>query len=205
MTHLTCCQNAYINGLNDGGRKAKDIADKVDVPLGTIYRVIKSGYTKEPTTLVETRGRPSKFTARDKRSVVRYTIKNRRSTLGEITNASPVEAHPDTIRKVLKEVDINNRIARMKPFLMPRHIVNRLVFAKEHLKWTFDQWKEVIWTDESTFELGKSGQLRVWRRAGEEFNNDCTGSTQKSGRTSVMVWGHHSIRLKVRTGSNGQE
>ena len=33
MTHLTCCQNAHINGLNDGGMKAKYIADKVDVPI----------------------------------------------------------------------------------------------------------------------------------------------------------------------------
>jgi len=64
-----------------------------------------------------------------------------------------------------------------------------MLFAKEHLGWTIDQWKQVIWTDESSFESGKSGQLRVWRTADEEFNQECTGSTHKSGRTSVMVWG----------------
>ena len=75
MTHLTCCQKAYINGLNDGGMKVKDIATKVDVPLTTVYRVIKLGYTKEPTPIVETRGRPSKFTARDRRAVVNIAKK----------------------------------------------------------------------------------------------------------------------------------
>ena len=75
MTHLTCCQNAYINGLNDGGMKAKYIADKVDVPIATIYRVIKLGYTKEPTPIVKTRGRPSKFTARDRSAVVNIAKK----------------------------------------------------------------------------------------------------------------------------------
>ena len=110
-------------------------------------------------------------------------------TLAEITDVSPVKAHPDTIRLILKEANMNNRVARMKPFLMPKHIVDRMLFAKEHLGWTIDQWKQVIWTDESSFESGKSGQLRVWRTADEEFNQECTGSTHKSGRTSVMVWG----------------
>ena len=174
MTHLTCCQKAYINGLNDGGMKVKDIATKVDVPLTTVYRVIKLGYTKEPTPIVETRGRPSKFTARDRRAVVNIAKKNRRMTLAEITDVSPVKAHSNTIRLILKEANMNNKVARMKPFLMPKHIVDRMLFAKEHLGWTIDQWKQVIWTDESSFEAGKSGQLRVWRTADEEFNQECT-------------------------------
>jgi len=168
----------------------KDIAVKAKVGLSTVYTIIKAGYTGKPTPTVETRGRPPKFAERGERAVVRYTLKNRRATLGEITNASPVKAHPNTIRKVLKKNEINSRVARMKPYLMPRHIVNRKVFAKEHLNWTLDQWKEVIWTDESSFELGKpSGKQLVWRKLDEAFNQDCTGSTFKSGRSSVMVWG----------------
>ena len=81
----------------------KDIAVKAKVGLSTVYTIIKAGYTGKPTPTVETRGRPPKFTERGERAVVRYTLKNRRATLGEITNASPVKAHPNTIRKVLKK------------------------------------------------------------------------------------------------------
>jgi hypothetical protein len=62
-----------------------------------------------------------------------------------------------------------------------------------------EDWKNVIWTDESTFELGRnSRQLKVWRRTEEEYNNDCTGSTFKSGRVSVMVWGAIALGKKSK-------
>jgi hypothetical protein len=54
----------------------------------------------------------------------------------------------------------------------------------------------VIWTDESSFEIGKqSRQIRVWRRSHEKFHRTCLASTFKSGRTSVMVWGAFCGRL----------
>lgn len=78
----------------------------------------------------------------------------------------------------------------MKPSLKLQHIVNRKVFVNEHLKWILDKRKTVIWTDESSFELGRNNrQIHVWRRAGKEYKNECTGSTFKSGRASYVVWG----------------
>ncbi|CEG75895.1 hypothetical protein RMATCC62417_10869 [Rhizopus microsporus] len=48
---------------------------------------------------------------------------------------------------------------------------------------------EVIWTDGSSFEIGKlSPQPRVWRNASEKFKKECLAPTFKSGRTSIMVW-----------------
>ena len=54
---------------------------------------------------------------------------------------------------------------------------------------TFD-WRNVIWTDETSFEIGKrSRQVKVWRKSHERFSLDCLAPTFKSGRSSVMVWG----------------
>ncbi|CAH7673158.1 hypothetical protein PPACK8108_LOCUS8032, partial [Phakopsora pachyrhizi] len=48
----------------------------------------------------------------------------------------------------------------------------------------------VIWTDESSFKIGKkSHQVLVWRRVGEKFNEDCIESTFQSGQSSMMIWG----------------
>lgn len=55
--------------------KPKEIALKTGIPLRTVYRVIKDGYTNEATTFVETRGRPSKVTKRDKTVVVNFSLK----------------------------------------------------------------------------------------------------------------------------------
>jgi hypothetical protein len=67
---------------------------------------------------------------------------------------------------------------------------DRLAFAHAYESWTFEDWCNVIWTDESSFEIGKSlRQVRVWRKMNEKYNMDCVAPTFKSGRTSVMVWG----------------
>ena len=45
------------------------------------------------------------------------------------------------------------------------------------------------WSDEASFELNKTGHIRVWREPGEQAHRDCLVLTFKSGRVSVMVWG----------------
>jgi hypothetical protein len=56
-----------------------------------------------------------------------------------------------------------NRIAPTKPYLHAQHKAKRLKFAKAHVHWSGDDWKKVIWTDESSFEFGKnSRQIQVW-------------------------------------------
>jgi hypothetical protein len=53
-----------------------------------------------------------------------------------------------------------------------------------------EEWKRIIWTDESSVELGKNTRIpRVWRLPGEAYLEKCLVPTFKSGRTSVMVWG----------------
>ena len=66
----------------------------------------------------------------------------------------------------------------------------RLKFAKEMLEKPVDFWKNVVWSDESKFNLfGSDGKVMVWRTAREEFDPKCTIPTIKHGGGSVMVWG----------------
>ena len=66
----------------------------------------------------------------------------------------------------------------------------RLAFAQKYCGWTIKEWERVVWTDESTFEVGKnSRQVHVWRNAYERYSSSCIVPTFKSGRTSLMIWG----------------
>jgi hypothetical protein len=77
-----------------------------------------------------------------------------------------------------------------EPFLSNTPRARRLEFAREHRKWTIEDWKKVIWTYESTFEVGKSSrQVLVWQKIDERYKIDCFTPIFKSGRTSIMVWG----------------
>ncbi|CAB4382790.1 unnamed protein product [Rhizophagus irregularis] len=65
-----------------------------------------------------------------------------------------------------------------------RHIVRTDWFS------SLDEWKQVVWSDESRFALFESdGRVKVWRSPGEAYNKDCIQPTVKFGGGSVMFWG----------------
>ncbi|KAG0743051.1 hypothetical protein G6F57_009803 [Rhizopus arrhizus] len=56
-----------------------------------------------------------------------------------------------------------------KPRLTARHCKSRLRWAKDHLNWTEDHWRNVVWSDESSFcvegskrVMWGSGDAMVW-------------------------------------------
>jgi hypothetical protein len=69
----------------------------------------------------------------------------------------------------------------------------RLAFAKKYQHWIAHGWSNVIWTDESSFEMGKLwGQVKVWHKVYGHYNWKYLAPTFKLGRISVMFWGAFS-------------
>ena len=81
---------------------------------------------------------------------------DRRQILADFTNHCGLNVSTLIIRQALHQVGFYNRVAQKKPFLSDVHRRRRLKFALQHRNWTFEEWKKVIWTDESTFKIGKS-------------------------------------------------
>ncbi len=51
-------------------------------------------------------------------------------------------------------------------------------------------WNQVLWSDESKVNLfGSDGVQHVWRRPGEEYQENCALPTVKHGGGGIMVWG----------------
>ena len=58
------------------------------------------------------------------------------------------------------------------------------------VNWTKDDWRRVVWSDESRFTVeGYRGGARVVRKAGERYQADHVVSTTDWGEGSVMIWG----------------
>ncbi|CEG70231.1 hypothetical protein RMATCC62417_06167 [Rhizopus microsporus] len=130
------------------------------------------------------------FNDRKRRELGRVVRANRRATLKEISQLISTKACEDTIRNELKKLGYASRIAVKEDFLNEKQQKARYIFAKNHAHWTVDDWRKVILTSESSFEIGKlSPQPRVWRKALEKYNKECLEPTFKSDRTFVMVWG----------------
>ena len=185
---LTNTERSHIVRMREKGVKCKDIADVLQMPRSTISTVLTK-YRLTGCMHTESAGHaPQKLTARALRDLgclVRY---DRQQTLAML--ADRFHVHRNTIRNYIRKLGFRNRIARQKPYLTLAHTAKRLAFAREHRHWSENDWKNVIWTDESCFELGKtSRQIRVWRKPHEAYAAKCLAPTFKSGRSSVMVWG----------------
>ncbi|VVC31897.1 Ribonuclease H-like domain,Winged helix-turn-helix DNA-binding domain,Homeobox domain-like,Paired [Cinara cedri] len=84
------------------------------------------------------------------------------------------------------------------PKLTAQHRKERLHFAREHFNWTLDQWKTVLFSDETRVCLYSNDKRRkVYRRQGERFAQACTEETVEYGGGSCMFWGGISIDSKT--------
>ena len=48
-----------------------------------------------------------------------------------------------------------------------------VLWAQSHLRWTERQWKRVLWSDESTFQLVFGKNRRILRAKDEKDHPDC--------------------------------
>ena len=63
-------------------------------------------------------------------------------------------------------------VKRKRPLLKKRHRDARLDFALAHKDWTVEDWKRVIWSDETKINrLGSDGRKWVWKKPGEGLND----------------------------------
>jgi transposase len=185
---------ALILQWAERGRKTSEMADLVGCSQRTVQRILKNYQERGHLRDAQRSGRPEKLDGRDLRRLKRVLRSDRRQTLGglkEIINQSfSCSVSSKTVSKALrKHLGMRSRRARYKPHLTGKHRTARVLWAEEHQKWGFEEWSKVIWTDETSVELGKqSSQVLVWRSPGEEFNEDCLVPTFKSGRQSLMMW-----------------
>ena len=73
----------------------------------------------------------------------------------------------------------------------------RLAWAKKHEQWMFDQWKSVLWSDESKFEIfGSNHHVFVRCRVGERMISACVVPIVKH-RGGVMCVSALLVTLSV--------
>ncbi|GFU58450.1 transposable element Tc1 transposase [Trichonephila clavipes] len=94
------------------------------------------------------------------------------------------------VRRVLRKADYNGRVARKKLLIGKRNRVKRLKSAKEHILRPQQFWNEVIFSDESKFNIfGSHGRRMVWRKPNTSHHPKHTIPTVKHEGGSMMVLG----------------
>ncbi|GFX17097.1 transposable element Tc1 transposase [Trichonephila clavipes] len=93
----------------------------------------------------------------------------------------------ETVRRVLRKAGYNGRVARKKPLIGKRNRVKRLKFDKEHILKPQQFWNDVIFSDESKFNIfGSDGRRMVSRKPNTSHHPKHTIPTVKQVGGSVM-------------------
>ena len=92
-------------------------------------------------------------------------------------------------------------------FSLVRHRQQRLLWARQHVRWNQAKWANVLFTDESRFNLGRAvGRTMVYRRRLGRFAVAYVVEVYWFGGGSMMLWVIGRKRADERTdGQNRQK
>ena len=81
-------------------------------------------------------------------------------------------------------------VAKAKRYLLTkRHRKKRLDFALACQDWTVEDWKAVVWSDETKINMPESdGRVWGWKKAGEGLSDRLVKETAKFGGGSLMMY-----------------
>ena len=107
-------------------------------------------------------------------------------TANEIRTASNFPGSSQTVISRLRNRGIRSRRAAQMEILGEAQAVDRLAFATNRVD--FD-WRNVIFSDETTISSDYEGPVRVYREDGLRHDQRYVHRRERSGRFSISCWG----------------
>eukprot|EP01101_Sappina_pedata_P007954 TRINITY_DN4308_c0_g1_i4.p1 TRINITY_DN4308_c0_g1~~TRINITY_DN4308_c0_g1_i4.p1 ORF type:complete len:215 (+),score=6.44 TRINITY_DN4308_c0_g1_i4:135-779(+) len=108
----------------------------------------------------------------------------------QLQNDGIANVSASTVRRTLRQLGMRAVIKKKRARLLPRHKRDRLNFARRYQHWTADDWKCVIWSDETKINrIASDGRQWVWSMPAEALSSRKCQETVKFGGANVMVWG----------------
>ncbi|GFX95448.1 transposable element Tc1 transposase [Trichonephila clavipes] len=177
-----------VVSLRENGLGYREIGKKVNVCFSTVRYVTKRHKERGSPSNNLRSGRPKKLM---KRHIIEEASKNPFVSAITLANdAASTSAVQICARNVLHDAHIYGRSPRKKPLITERNRLKRLEFTKEYINKPIDFWKNVIFSDESKFNIFKSdGRKLVWRKPCTAFHTKNVLPTVKHGGGSVTIWG----------------
>ncbi|GFU00182.1 transposable element Tcb2 transposase [Trichonephila clavipes] len=133
-------------------------------------------------------------TCRKKQVIIFHNIKPTASSAAIQAHVAPSLGAPvssQTIRRHLAKGHLGSRRPlRVLPFT-PTHRRLRLKWCPARGNWTNTEWNQVIFSDESRFDLSSDDNhdVRVWRPRGEHLNPAFALQRHTTPTAGVMEWG----------------
>jgi transposase len=162
MKSISPAQKTQVLKLLDTGLSGHQISSQTGVSISTISRLCSRHcpYTKKAPGSC-----PSKLSDANIQHAIHLIGSGKVENAVEVTkvlrDVTNQSLSTQTVRNGLKEVGMKAVVKRKRPLLTKRHRRERLDFAISHKDWTLEDWKKVVWSDETKVNrLGSDG--RKW-------------------------------------------
>ena len=189
----------YLNGDSE-----RQIATKMLIPRSSINSIITKYKKTKCIRNILGRGGKRKTSVNLDRIIQRKIKVDRRksapSVKVELQSKHGITISEQTVRRRLYEVGLFGRVARKKPYVNKVNRVKRIAFAKTYREKPPRFWDNILWSDESKFNLfGSDGKVMVWRMPKERVRSKMHCSNCKAcwGKCQVLGlflnrWCQHS-------------
>lgn len=188
-SHTTRDQRRDIRLLYEIGWSYKQIHDYL--PFHPTYEQIKYVVKSSQATPKKKTGRRPILTQAQVEDLVFFvcsSTQNRRMSFSQLATVMNFGVKKDAIRSALLREGFHRRLAMRKPPISEKNQKLRKAWAEEHVKWTMDQWYQILWTDETWITGGRHTRTWVTRRPGEEWHPTCIVERHQR-KKGWMFWG----------------
>lgn len=156
-SELSLAERVKIQLLFEEGKNQTQIAKEVKCSRCAVQNAIKRYSQTGSHVNREKSGRKKITTPREDRFLIRSSLKNRKKTSSELASELSKDRGKKissrTVRRRLGEVGLKGCKARKKPWLSEKNKKARLEWAKKHVHFTEEDWSNILWSDESNFEV----------------------------------------------------
>lgn len=176
------------------GEKQINIAKHFNLHRSIICKTILNYKKRKDVVSPMKTGRPRKTNRYLDKKIKVLSTTNTFASAVEINNLLQVDDEPkisvSTVKRRLREAGLFARRPAKKPFITAKNRKARIEFAKEHVNWSIEKWRTVLFSDESKFNLHCSDGIRYVRRPNNQrLNPKYTRDTIKHGGGNVLIWG----------------
>ena len=158
--NLTLEECRLVVSLADSAYPHDVIAEQFNCSVRTVYQILQNHKSRDTFEDLLRSGRSFKINNRALHHLDRHIDTSRCQTLGEITyflnTFLSLFVCKDTVSRTLNHhLGYYLYHACKKPFLTASYIKKQLVWTSEVCCFREEEWKRIIWTDESSVKLGK--------------------------------------------------
>jgi transposase len=160
MHQLSVDQIASIVTLINSGKSHRAIKAQTGVSLGSISQICSKHCSETPKP---TAGQPAHLSPTATLHAVWLCTYGKGANATQAAKSISIVENktirPWTIRHAMKAQGLKAVTKRKRPLLLSRHRRERMHFAERHLHWTVEDWKSVIYSDETKINhLGSDGK-----------------------------------------------